>query len=111
MLSLGVAAPAHAVTLVSPVLSALGGDIAACRIVNIGTSQIAVKIQLVAGTGVLLQEDFKVAPGGSDTVLGDEFSGGSFYCRFIGTFNKALVRASISLVDTGFRTRLLAPAE
>lgn len=112
VLALMLARPAHAVTtLVSPELSVLGTDTAICRIVNAGAKEIAVTIQLVGGDGsIVVEKETRVAPGNSDINVGDGFSSGGFYCRFIGAFSKSLVRASVDLVDPDFRTTVIAPA-
>ena len=67
VLSLGLAAPAHAgaTTLVSPELSVLGSDVALCRIVNVGVTPIAVKIQLRSGANLAREENVSVPPGDS----------------------------------------------
>jgi hypothetical protein len=97
--------------LASPELSVLGDDEAVCRIVNVGTTLITVKIQLLAQTTVVSEENEKVPPGSSAIVTGSGFTSGGMYCRFTGTFNKALVRASIDLVNADtFRTIVIAPA-
>ena len=110
-LSLGLAAPAHAVPLATPELSVLGSDTAVCRIVNLGTGPITVKIQLVALGGVAREDTVTVPPGDREALAGDGFSTGGAHCRFIGTFTKANVRGSIDLVDPSFRTLVIAPAQ
>lgn len=109
-LSLSLAFPAHAATkLVTPNLSAAAQDALFCRITNVGTKPIAVTIQIVGLGGFLVtEEDFVLSP--DDTAF-EAFSGPlAAFCRFLGTFNKAVVRASIDVFSAG-RSLVALPAE
>jgi hypothetical protein len=110
LLSLGFATPAHTLTmLVTPELSTGPGDALFCRIFNEGSTAITVTTQIVLPTGLVLDELEAVLAGQSEALV---FTGGPVFarCRFIGGFNKNVVRASID-VFSGGRSIAVAPAE
>jgi len=109
LLSLGLAASAHALTtLVSPNVSAAPGDFVVCNIVNAGTKAIAVTIQIVEQSGDVSFEDEITVPPGEARILSAFNQIAS--CRFIGGFSKTLVRASIDVFSDN-RTIAVAVAE
>jgi hypothetical protein len=100
-LSLGV--PAYALTaLITPSMTKAAADTLRCRIVNAGTKDITVTLEMIneAGLVVGLAADAPLPPGEVEAIaLGSVPE--SAYCRFTGTFKKASVRASIDLVSDG----------
>jgi hypothetical protein len=109
----GLAVPVHAgpTALISPEIAVASEDTPICRIVNAGTADIKVKIQLVGGRDVVVEKTVQVAPGNSESLIEDGISGGGLRCQFSGAFAKSLVRASIDVVDSNFRTFIVAPAQ
>ena len=113
-LALGLAAPAHAETvLATPGITAPIGDSLRCRIVNVGTKPIKVDIELVYGSGSIYHQEVVVPPSGLRTTgiynLSVEVDG---YCRFIGNFTRALVRASIEKYSASAGSMVVvAPAQ
>ena len=110
LLSLAVAGPAYAVTLTSPSLSMEADGGVNCRIVNLAQKPIQVAIEILGGSGqVIDSNNITVQPGavGSEEItLGVSFVA---YCRFSGNFNQNQVRASID-ATTDNRTIAIAPA-
>ena len=114
-LAVGQLSPAYAVTvLATPPLGTQGGDIARCRIVNLGTRGILVGIELWTTTGDLVfHENFAVQPGSIGTAGWLANPVLNTYCKFTGSFSKDQVRASIeSYHPSGITTSVLvAPAD
>jgi hypothetical protein len=114
-LALGLAPAAHAVlVLATPPLGTPGGQLTRCRIVNLGTRAIRVGIELWTTDGDLVfHEDFVVQPRSIGTAgwLANPALNG--YCRFLGSFSPATVRASIeSYRPSGMTTSVVvAPAD
>jgi hypothetical protein len=112
---LGLAAPAHAAVtvLVTPSVTSAPGDTAYCRIVNVGTVPITVRIEHLGVFGTHYGDDFVlVRPG--EVGIRDPFVLGiamNVHCRFSGQFIKTSVRASIDVVpSTTNRSVVVAPA-
>lgn len=114
VLALVLAGAAHATILFSQTLRVGAGDVASCSIVNAGTKDFGVQVDLLDGNGAPFAEDeFSVSPGGANS---KSFVGttGNFQCRFSGVFSKRDVRASIEVLSgsgVGFGTIVTAPAQ
>ena len=111
LLTLGLAAPAHAITVLSSTpLLANASDSILCVITNQHPFAIDVSIQVVDATsGLLIDEDSATLLPGRSTFNG--VGGGGFaYCRFTGNFNRAYVRASVQ-IRSGLSTIAVAPAQ
>jgi len=115
LLVLGAAPSAHAATvLVSPAITAPQGDSVGCRIVNTGTANITVRIQLMQpdGDDYFTDNNIVVRPGQVWTSGVLAFPQIHAYCKFSGAFNRAYVRAAIHVYDIGeSRTAITAEAE
>lgn len=104
---------AHAVTtLVSPNVSVTNVDNALdCRIVNTGNEAITVLFEMVNGNGmVILDDTIDVPAGGARAIILTDTTTAA-HCRFIGSFKKKAVRASVEVLDASFRTIAIAPAQ
>ena len=116
-LALGLAseAPAAAATtvLVTPSVTAAPIDTTYCRVVNVGTRTITVRIEHLGVKGTWYGDDFlDVAPGTvgikAPFVVGISMN---VHCRFSGDFLKTEVRASIDIKSgTTNRSVVVAPA-
>jgi hypothetical protein len=110
-LTLGLAAPAHAITVLSSTpLFANAGDSVLCVITNQHPFPITVSIEAIDGaSGALIDEDTATLARGQSTFNG--IGGGGFiYCKFTGNFNRGYVRASIQ-IRSGDSTIAVAPAQ
>src|SRR5262249_13056358 len=104
-----LAAEAHAASLVTPNLQAAAGDAITCKVVNTGTSDLTVQIQVLDGSGnPIVDEPAKVPAGGINfrTISGPELA----TCRFVGSFGKSRIRTGIEVIS-GNRTIAVAPGE
>lgn len=115
-LALGLAAPAYAETvLITPSVTAMLGDTVRCRIVNVGTRAITMGVELLAPSGgAFLADDVVVVQAGTVGSRGMVVVDAAIdaHCRFVGNFNKALVRASIDIhAGATARTAVVAPAQ
>jgi hypothetical protein len=117
LLALGVAAPADAATvLVTPAVLGPYGDSMQCGMVNAGTTPITVRIELrdPAGAPYFVDTGVVVKPGSavSRGVYISPYAGIEAYCKFVGSYNKLLVRASIAVRSSAdSRTGVIAHAE
>ena len=117
---------AHAVTLVTPSVSASGDDTLDCRIVNAGDKSISVFLELVqtgptisglTGTPFVFPSDTQDLPPNSAYSVFNRFAvelfpdGNTAHCRFTGKFSKTSVRAAAEVRDEKGRTVAIAPAE
>ena len=111
VLALVLAGPAAATTLLSQTLRVAKGDRPSCNIVNAGTQQINVTVELLDVGGQVADElNFNVPPGG-ESGLSNSGLTGNFQCRLSGAFNKRNVRASMDVLSgSDFGTRVTAPA-
>src|SRR5262245_46066097 len=95
LLSLAVAVPAYAVTLTSPSLSMEADGGVNCRIVNLAQKPIQVAIEILSGSGQVIDSNNVIvqpgAVGSEEIALGVSFVA---YCRFSGNFSQNQVRAS-----------------
>ena len=115
VLGLAAEAPAAAATtvLVTPSVTAAPIDTTYCRVVNVGTRTITVRIEHLGVKGTWYGDDFlDVAPGTvgikAPFVVGISMN---VHCRFSGDFLKTEVRASIDIKSgTTNRSVVVAPA-
>jgi hypothetical protein len=114
ILALGVAAPAHAETVVAtPPLSVGAGTSLQCRIVNLGTRPIAASVAAIDTSGHPIFAEDVIVPARAVQTVG-QLSIGTLnaYCRFAGAFSKALVRASIENYNgSEAKSLLIVPAQ
>jgi hypothetical protein len=113
-LALGLAPAAHAViVLATPPLGTPGGQLARCRIVNLGTRPITLTIEALDASGhTIFDDDVSVPPGAVSSSGLLATSTLNAYCKFAGVFSKALVRASIENYSGSEATSvLIVPAQ
>lgn len=111
-LALGFAGSAHATTVLnSSALEVVSGTAGLCRITNLGTKVIDVRIDQIDFAGTVTDsEPRQVDPGAT----ADEFSldgVGTFRCRFTGNFSKSQVRALVGMLITQGEMTIAVPAE
>lgn len=111
-LLLVLSASAHALTLVTPSVSATNVDnFLDCRIVNLADAPISVFFEMIDNQGAVLMAESIDVPAGGIRALDLQDTAAAVYCRFTGKFKRKAVRASVAVMDGSTRTISIAPAQ